>query len=234
MKRFFAGLVILLAMAVIFTISTSSITKKAKGFRGTVTYSLSYEGDGLTPAQLAMMPTSIKTKMFDDMSSTEMVMGAIAQTYISNPAKDKLIILIEGMGKKLAIEKKYSEIKSIADSAKTFTVQYELKDETKVIAGYTCKKAVVTQTPKEGTEGEEIIYSIYYCPELGNAESNKDSDLAGIPGLLMEFKEIKDGITTTYTVSEIKKGGVSELDFLLPEGFKVVTEEQIQEEFMGE
>ncbi len=234
MKRILTAITFVIATAVVFTLTTSSTSKKSKGFKGTITYTMSYEGENLTPSNLAMMPTTLKTKMFDNMSRTEMVMGPLVQTYISNPSKDKLIILLEGMEKKLAIEKKYSEVKLKADSSRTYTTTIDLVEETKIIAGYSCKKAVVTQTPKAGTEGEEITFSVFYCPELGDIETNKDSEFEGIPGLLMEFKEIKGEITINYTVSEIKKGGVSELDFFMPEGFKIITEEQIQEEFSGE
>ncbi len=228
---------ILVSVAVLSFVLLSSLAprkrKKSKQFRGTVTYDISYESSKMSDVQLAKLPTSMKVKMYDGMSMFDMVMGPVVYTYITRPKADKFTILIELGDKKAAMVKKYSETNS--DSLRKYTTQIDLSKDTKVIAGYTCNKAVVTFIPKKGVEDEEHTYSIYYSPELGNKEDNIDGPYAGINGLLMESYDVKPGLITKMVATEVKKGKVKDLDFLMPSDYKEFSNlEDMQKYLMGQ
>jgi hypothetical protein len=103
-----------------------------------------------------------------------------------------------------------------------------------VIAGYACKKAIVTFTPKEGVEEEEKMYSVYYSSELGDTTENTGSDYAGIDGLLLEFYDVDEGLVTKFTATEVVKGKVKDLDFLLPADYKEFTDGEEMQKYLME
>jgi len=228
------GIILLAVISVmIFTAATDSTTKKKKkGWKGTITFAVSYEGEDITPASVANMPKKVETKVMGDKTSAEFVIGPLIQTIIENPEFDAQYTLLEYGLKKFAIKQKLSEIRSKRDSAKVYDIEIDLVNETKVIAGYECKKAVVTFTPLDTTY-EELILNMYYSPELGDENTNKGTEFEGVPGLLLEFYNVMGKMRIKYVATEIKKGGVKEADFLIPTDYKIVTKEELQKEFGG-
>ena len=71
-----------------------------------------------------------------------MQMSGMNTITITDYTEKSSVSLINMMGQKYAIKQTTAEIEKENTAAGTTTV--ELSDETKVIAGYTCKKAVVT------------------------------------------------------------------------------------------
>jgi len=221
-KIFGMGFIAILAVLVL-TSSSPKKKKKSKQFRGTITYSLSYDGEALSDIQKAKLPTTISIKMYDGMSKFDEVMGPATQTTIINPKADKYTVLIEAGMKKAALIMKYSDINN--DSTLDYTTEIDYSADTKIIAGYTCKKAIVTFTPKEGVEDEERMFSVYYSEELGSVEDNTDGYFKGIPGMLLESYQVSVGLRVKYTATLVKKGKVKDLDFLLPSDFKEFTDQ---------
>jgi len=221
-KIFGIGFIAILAVMVL-TSSSPKKKKKSKQFRGTITYSLSYEGDAMSDIQKAKLPTSISVKMYDGMSKFTEVMGPASQTTIINPKSDKYTVLIEAGMKKAALVMKYSDVNN--DSLLKYTTEIDYSADTKIIAGYTCKKAIVTFTPKEGVEDEERMYSVFYSEELGTAEDNSDGYFKGIPGMLLESYQVSPDFAVKYLATEVKKGKVKDLDFLMPSDFKEFTDQ---------
>ncbi len=232
MKRFFSLAMIVVLSFVLLTSLTSKKKKKSKQFRGIVTYSVSYESDQLSDVQIAKMPTTITVKMYDGMSSFDIALGPIIQSFIINPTTDKYIVMIEYGLRKAAMVKKYSEMTN--DSLEKYTTQIDYSSDTKIIAGYTCKKAVVTFTPKEGTEDEERMFSVYYSEELGSAKDNIDGPYKGIPGLLLESYDVKPDLITKMVATEVKKGKVKELDFFMPSDYKEFTDGEEMQKYLME
>jgi GLPGLI family protein len=224
MKKIFGiGFIAILAVMVL-TSSSPKKKKKSKMFRGIVTYDISYDGDALTDLQKSKLPTTVSVKMYDGMSKFDEVMGPALQTTIINPKADKYTVLIEVGDKKAAYLGKYSDMNN--DSTIQYTTVIDYSADTKIIAGYSCKKAIVTFTPKEGVDDEERMFTVYYSEELAGAEENEDGFYKGIPGLLLESYQVSPGMVVKYTATEVKKGKVKDLDFLLPSDFKEFTDQE--------
>lgn len=222
MKRIISLSMIAVLSVVLLTSLTPKKKKAAKQFRGIVTYSISYESSTLSDVQIANLPTSTTVKMYDGMSTFDIVQGPAIQSFIINPISDKYIIMIEVGLKKAAIIKKYSEMSN--DSLEQYTTQIDYSSDTKIIAGYSCKKAVVTFTPKEGVEGEERMVSVFYSEDLGSVEDNNDGPYKGIPGLLLESYNVSPDLITKMIATEVKEGKVKDLDFLMPSDYKEFTD----------
>lgn len=222
-KIFGIGFIAILAVMVL-TSSTPKKKKKSKMFRGTITYDISYDGDALTDLQKAKLPKTISVKKYDGMSKFDEVMGPAVQTTIINPKADKYTILIEVGEKKAAYLAKYSDMHN--DSTVQYTTVIDYSADTKIIAGFSCKKAIVTFTPKEGVDDEERMFTVYYSEDLGGVEENEDGFYKGIPGLLLESYQVSPGMAIKYTATLVKKGKVKDLDFLLPSDYKEFTEQE--------
>ncbi|MBU0763446.1 MAG: hypothetical protein KJ607_01285 [Bacteroidetes bacterium] len=54
-----------------------------------------------------------------------------------------------------------------------------------------------------------------------------------IPGVLMEFSNTKDEITTIYTATEIKKAKIKDYLFKVPEGYQEMSPNELREMFGG-
>lgn len=229
MKKLVGIFTMAMVSVFIFTAATNSVTKKKKAWKGSITYALSYSGEGITPATVARSPKSTTIKVMGDKSAAEIVQGPVIITIIKNPEFDLAVQLIEFGDKKRAIKSKLSE--KDADSLKQYDLEVDLSTETKIIAGYKCNKAVVNWIPRDTAIGEEQTFNVYYSTELGDETTNAGSKYAKIPGMLIEFQQVLGKMVIKYEATEIKKGGVKEADFLIPVDYKIVTNEELQEEF---
>ncbi|MCK5857296.1 MAG: hypothetical protein KAG64_07395 [Bacteroidales bacterium] len=232
MKRILSLSMVVMLALIVFTSASPKKKKKKKAFKGKITYAISYEGEALTAVQKSKLPKTITVKVMGTMSHTEVVDGPVIITMIERPDDHVKITMVELMGKKAGITEFDS---SLVDTTMQYTTEIEYSDDTKDIAGYTCKKAVVTFTPKEGVEDEEQTLVIYYSPDLGGAELNVGGPYAGIPGRILEFYQVAPGMISKMTATEIKKGGVNELvDFYFNSDFKEFkTKEELGEYFQG-
>ncbi len=233
MKRVLSLSLVVILGLVMFTSATPKKKKKKKAFKGKITYAITYEGDALTPMQKSQLPTTITMKVLGTMTHTEIINGPAIITMIERPEEHVKITMVEFMDKKAGI----TEIDTATvDTTSQFTTEIEYTEDTKDIADYTCKKAVVTFTPKEGVEAEEQTLAIYYCPELGGAELNTDGPYKGVPGRILEFYQVTPGMISKMVATEIKKGGVNELvDFYFNADFKEFkTKEELMEYIQGQ
>ncbi|RUA24910.1 MAG: hypothetical protein DSY76_07305 [Bacteroidetes bacterium] len=232
MKKILSLSLIAVLGLLIFTSATPK-KKKKKVFKGRITYNLSYEGDALTPMQKSQLPTSLTVKVLGTMTHTEIYQGPAIITLIERPEEHVKITMVEIMDKKAGI----TEIDTTTvDTTEQFTTEIEYTEDTKEIAGYTCKKAVVTFTPKEGVDADEQTLAVYYCPELGGAELNPNGPYKGMPGRVLEFYQVVPGLITKLVATEIKKGGVNELvDFYFNADFKEFkTKEELMKYIQGQ
>ncbi len=229
------SITIIAALTLAVLTSAISKSKKGKQFRGKITYSISYESENFTALEISKMPTEQTIIKYDNMSMFNQTTPQGIITFISNPETDQNMILLEAGLKKAAIITSYAESKAKQDSAREFTTEIDFSEDTKIIAGYTCNKATVTYTPMEGVEAEERMFNVFYSPKLGSLESNIGTSYEGINGELLEFYEVTSEIIIKTVATEIKKGKVKDLDFFLPDDYKVFdNQEDLVKFFSGE
>ena len=95
--------------------------------------------------------------------------------------------------------------------------------ETKQIAGYTAKKLVRHMYDEDG---EDHPMTMWYSDEIG---PQINILFGGIKGMPLECTlDQGEGRAITYTATEIVKGKVKEADFLLPDGYEVLSEEELE------
>ena len=93
--------------------------------------------------------------------------------------------------------------------------------ETKTIAGMTAKKMVRHQYDEEGVDHP---MTMWYSDEIGPKINILFNGIKGMP--LECTMEIGEGKAITYTATEVVNGKVKEADFLLPDGYETLTDEE--------
>jgi preprotein translocase subunit SecD len=132
------------------------------------------------------------------------------------------------MGRKYAIKETAAEIQK--DMEKEPAVKVEVTNETKTIAGYVSKKAMVTSEQ----DGEKTVYEVWFTNEIGSKDANFDNPLyKDIDGVLMEFLMKTPQITMKFTVSSVEKKSVSAKEFEIPAEYKLTTKEELKSKFGG-
>jgi GLPGLI family protein len=99
-------------------------------------------------------------------------------------------------------------------------VSFTYTDETKVIAGYTCQRAI-------GKMSDGSSFSVYFTKDL--VPANKDFQYLNrnLPGLAMQYEASFGKMLVTYTVSAINFNPVPMAKFDLPKsGYRVMTYEE--------
>lgn len=198
--------------------------EKDEGFQGTITYSIKAEGemDAQTKAQ---MPTEMKISYKGTLSRTEAITPMGSQVVITDKETKETIILLDIMGTKVAVKTTKEDYeKALEENPATSSTK--LIEETKKIAGYNCKKAEIS-------DGEDVV-TVWYTEEIAIENPNwGNPDMKDIPGVLMEFSNTKDEITTIYTATEIKKAKIKDYLFKVPEGYQEMSPNELREMFGG-
>lgn len=100
---------------------------------------------------------------------------------------------------------------------------YEYVDgETQQIAGYTAKKVIKHYFDAEGKDKAQVMW---YTDEIGPEYNVMFEGIKGMP--LMQTVDAGEGKAITYTATEIISGKVKDADFLLPDGYETLTEEDL-------
>lgn len=100
---------------------------------------------------------------------------------------------------------------------------YEYTSETKTIAGVTAKKMVRHRYDDEGVDHPQ---EMWYSDEIGPKINVLFNGIKGMP--LQCTVDVGEGKAITYTATEVVKGKVKEADFLLPDGYEVLSEEDLE------
>jgi GLPGLI family protein len=220
-----------LKKAVFIAATFISSNSFAQNFEGKVTYEVSFPGLEVAtehevsfprlevPAeQKAMVPTEMLMYCKGSNSRTELSMGmGMSQTIISNGKNKESIMLMDMMGNKTAI--KFTEADEKKKAGEIIR-DVKITEETKTIAGYKCKKAIVT------LKEENIVMPIWFTEEINTYNSQWESMYKGIKGMIMEAEMKTNGMDMKMTAKSVNKEAVADSKFVVPEGYKQMTEDE--------
>ncbi|MDR2010382.1 MAG: hypothetical protein LBQ22_07860 [Bacteroidales bacterium] len=206
----------------IIAVSLISFAANAqKPFAGTITYSITYEGEDLDAATRAQLPSELIVNISGSKVRNEQVSPFYNVASISNFDDGSTIILFDAMGMKYAVKQTKEEADKLNEEAGVPDPQIKFVDETKTIAGYKCKKAEIS-IPED-----EDVYEVYYTTEIEVPKGINDNlGFKGIDGLLMEYTMNQGGIITIVSAKEIKKGKPKGHLFSIPDDYEVKTMEE--------
>lgn len=224
------SLIILMVLSISGILSIRTSLAGDNDFNGIIVYNITYSGSKVTPQMESMMPKTVKIKIKGEKSRTEMNMGMGSTNVIFDGATQTSITLMDMMGQKLAMKMTAVELEEELKDAPE--VEVENTSETKEIAGYTCKKAIVKVHEKNSDKVTEQI--VYYTDKLGPGYSNMDNPLfKSIDGVMLEYSMEDKGISMQFTAISVEKKKIADSEFEIPEDYKVVTKSEFQNMFGG-
>ncbi len=215
-----------LAIATIFSFSLTSTAQMTKG---KIVYSIEASAD--TPEMemaVSMMDGTTMEMIFDkNKTRVEASMGTMmTMTTVSDGDSDAMLMLMDMqmMGTKMAIVATISEVEASAETLGTKETGVTLINESKEIAGYKCKKALV----KFSDENE---YTFWYTEEIKVNTKGQSNMGVDIPGLPMEFEVAQQGLSMKYSVKSVSKDLGDDPSTLfsldVPEGYTEMTYDQL-------
>lgn len=217
-------LIQLVGVIAILALAGNAVAQK-KVTEGKIVYGITLSGDA-DGMMAAMMPTEMTMRFKGTKARTEMI-SSMSETVIltDSKVKNEGTILLDIMGSKYAMKMDEKSIKEQEDKLP----KYEVKEttETKDIAGYKCKKAILTNTANK----EEVI--VYYTEDIPNMENTLTAQFKSLKGMPMEFTAKMNEVSMTLLVKSITKEKVEDAAFLVPSEYKVVTQEELMKEFGG-
>jgi GLPGLI family protein len=222
--QFISAIILLLAL-----VSGQSFAG-GKEFSGTIVYNITYPDSKLDAQTMAMMPKTLKMKIKSNMSRTEMNMGMGTTVVIFNSETRSGVTLMDFMGQKLAMKMTPEDLDK--EMKETPEVNVVTTSETKEIAGYVCKKAILKMKEK-GSETETELF-VYYTEEIASAKMNEVNPLyKDIPGTMLEYTINEKGMNMQLTAISVEKEKIADTEFETPEGFKEVTQDELKSMFGG-
>lgn len=210
-----------LLLAVCLTAATTVATYAQKSFEGSVKYSIAY---GDMPEEMkqyeSMLPKEMVMKIKGDKSRMEQNSAMGSNITITDDKAKKVTVLVNMMGQKVAIEQ------NIENNEEEKMPEIKYLDETKKIAGYTCKKAEISHPDMDET------MTVYYTDEIVGTKTN--AQFKGLNGFLMEYSMSNQGMEMTITASEVKETKISNAEFTIPDDYEKMTQEEFQKKMGGQ
>ncbi len=221
--------VLFLAIIVILSVTVSA----QKPFSGKIKYKTTITGTD-DPSVTSQEIPETEILILGNLTKSVTAQQFGSMTKISNGDDKTITILLEfnGMGKF------YMTVTDslLKEEQKFISLKYDYLDETKQVAGYTCKKVKCTQTNLE-TDEETVVY-VYVSNEIANSDKiNFDQFvvLVGFPMIIESpYNEETPGAMVHVEVMEVDVAfKVKNIDFLLPSDAVYVKDEKDLMEKLG-
>ena len=210
------GLLVVLLMVYVFSFAQKTISE------GTIVYDIVIQSANKEPKLADALDGGTVTVYFKgSQDRSDMVSSIGKESTIHDAKTGNAVILKEYSSQKLMIT---LTRENWAEKNKAYNnIKFELSDETKTIAGYTCKKAIAKMP-----NGKSFI--VYYSPDLSVTNKEYDATFKNLPGLAMQYESGSATYKYTLTLSKINFEPVAASKFDIPKsGYRVMTYEENQE-----
>lgn len=210
-------------MAVIFTLGISLGTFGQKTFEGSIIYEIEYlELSPEVEEYKNSMPQKMKIMFKGDKFRLEQSTAFGNQVIITDQENKETVMLMDLMGQKIALKVPAEDYQMRLENLKDQRIEYV--PGTKTIAGFECEKAIVTNPEN----GEKL--TVYFTTAFENP-GNRFMTLKGFP--LLYEDDSQTGMQLELEAAEVKEENISDEYFKIPEQYKVMTQEEMQEMFNG-
>lgn len=193
----------------------------AQSEEGKIVYAVEMSSDDPQMSVAAQMMSGSKFELTFRKGATmaKMDMGAMMSMTTTVNGEDVLILMGGMMGNK-AVKTTKSEL--IDKEGADMDATVELLDETKEVVGYTCKKAIVTDS-----DDNQIEY--WYTEKLKLTVEGQGNANGLIPGIALAFSIDKRGMTMSYIATSVEDKISNEISFevSIPEGYEEMTMEEM-------
>ncbi|MGY6561551.1 MAG: DUF4412 domain-containing protein, partial [Luteibaculaceae bacterium] len=186
----------------------------AQNFVGVIDYQITYENlPEEAKGMESMLPKEVKFFGSGQQARMEMdnaMMGK--QVTLIDNKKRTAVQLVDLMGQKIAVMANFD------DEAEAAKPKITYLDETKTIAGYLCKKAII-----EDPEGEGKM-EVFYTEKIQNFQSDQ---FQGIKGMPLEYEVEAMGFKMKFSAQKVEAKKLEASLFEIPEGYTKMDADQM-------
>lgn len=203
--------------------ATSLISAKAQKVmaEGTIVYDVTVTTENKDP-KLADAFDGATTSVYikGSKSRTETTSALGTEVTIHDSKEGNAVILKEYSDQKLMIT--LTKADWLAKNKAYRDISFEFLPETKVIAGYTCKKALAKMA-----NGKTFV--VFYTTDITVPNNEYNHAFKNLPGLAMEYEIEMGKSKIKYTANKVDFGAVAASKFDAPtSGYRVMTYEENQ------
>jgi GLPGLI family protein len=175
-----------------------------------------------------MAPDKMTVKFKNNISYAEIIagMGLFETSFINDEPNKKLTQMVRMLNKKWA----YVGDTTAINKELSHDIQFDVTEtkETKVIAGYTCKKAI-----GKSKDGKAPDVELYYTEDIKLENPNWATPFKSIEGVLMQYRIAKYGFYMEFTAEKVEPEKIDETLFKLPADYKMITKQQLDDLYKG-
>lgn len=226
MRRYYNCLLLSTILLVLFIVGGCGIGSSDKEVsEGYIEFEAAAVDPNNPMADLA--PSKMIVKFKDHKSVAEMSagMGLLTISFVSDYNTKTFTQLVKLLNKKYASVANADEIqREISDSK----IKIQKTNETKLIAGYRCKKAVISFE-----DNSQPPFDVYYTDEIELEKPNWSNEFSEIDGVLMEYQLKRYNLELRFTAHKVVKSNIEDSDFETPGDYKVISQKELDDLFVG-
>lgn len=198
-----------------------SILKAQSNFEGTIIYTITYTD---MPAEMkgyeAMLPKDLTIQIKGNKSRVEQSQAMGKNVIISDADQKNGFMEMDMGGQKFRMNISTEDFDD--ESNKMTNIEY--LDETKTILGYPCKKAIMKDA------SGQVEMAVFYTDKISNKGEMKFVGLKGFP---LQYTMTQQKMTMVMLATKISEETISDKVFEKSEGFKDITQADLQKMMGG-
>jgi hypothetical protein len=189
-----------------------SISSFSQDLNGKIEFKIEYELIKELETQRSSLATKMIIYMKDGFSRKEEITRIGSQVLINDNENDKSYLLMQIADKKLAIQ--------VQDTSNTssFNERITYIDQSKNIAGYSCKKAILNTYDSHKEEANTI--ELFYTDQIIGVYDLKFQNIRGTP---LKYTVKSNGMTITYTAITVSTNIQNNYMFEIPKDFNILS-----------
>lgn len=192
-----------------------AFASQGQDFEGKINFNISYENlteemkayESMLPKEMNFVVKNDKSKMTQPNAMGETIV-------IIDQSTKKTTVLVDMMGKKIALVKQMPENTGNDDQ------EISYMEGTKEIAGYTTKKAIISDSLGNKS-------TIWYTEEIPSLDLN--IGMAKLKGFPLEYEIDQNGLNSRITAVKVSKEEIADAEFEIPAGYKEMNQEEFQQ-----
>ena len=208
-----------LVLSILLFYSNAALAQS--NFEGRIIYTITYEN---LPAEMkgyeSMLPQDIKIHMKGSKSRVEQSQMMGTNVAVSDMDQKNGFLEMDVNGQKLRIMVSTSKFEE--EAAQMSNIEYV--DESKQIAGYPCKKAILKD------ENSQVLMTVFYTEKIQN---RAQLQFVGLKGFPLEYSMNQQNFTVIMTASLVSEEAVPDQLFEKSEGYKDISEADLQQMMGG-
>lgn len=189
---------------------------------GMIEYNLEYLNKDPDFSIANVYPDKLTYKFKDNNTYTELSAGGgIFTTSVLTNYTDKTVDqMVKMINKKYVLRMDSAMLRSSFENISG--MQYTFCDETKNIAGYQCKKVIISYK-----DNVKPSFYIYYTNDINIENATWCTPYDSIKGVLMEYQIKINGIEMKLTACQVSKKKYSDTIFTVPKDYVDISKEEM-------